>query len=118
MFRTTRAAAAFAALAALVLGLLVCGTTTGTPRESGVGERLAEEGRVGGGVVRAVRVAGSDDGDERAGGAQAGRELAADAGGGVDDEDDEPVEPRRGGTGLEHGNAFQGDRRAGSVLIV
>lgn len=62
--------------------------------------------------------AGSDDGDERAGGAQAGRELAADAGGGVDDEDDEPVEPRRGGTGLEHGNAFQGDRRAGSVLIV
>ncbi|APE22879.1 MULTISPECIES: hypothetical protein [Streptomyces] len=35
MFRTTRAAAAFAALAALVLGLLVCGTTTGTPRAAG-----------------------------------------------------------------------------------
>ncbi|MET9536285.1 hypothetical protein ABZY16_02025 [Streptomyces sp. NPDC006553] len=31
MFRTTRVPAAFAALVALVLGLLVCGATTATP---------------------------------------------------------------------------------------
>lgn len=32
MFRTTRAPAAFVALMGLVLGLLVCGVTTGTPQ--------------------------------------------------------------------------------------